>query len=249
LFIDYDEDTLPSNTLIEGPSRNPAQYGTVDYIINPRTFNPTTIKTSGVRILVLDVIGNAAVRNYTPTGTTNRIDTYIEYYINDIEKPDGVTSGTSFPGSPTKGDLFYRTDEDKLYFYQQSWWLADKVTSIEVTVDGESVSASVQNIGGLLSIILDENVTPDNAVKYTLHFNDDGADAWKNNDGTDFFADQNDIVEWTGSKWQVVYDASEYTTPIFTTNLNTGVQYVYQGEDWVESIDGYYPKGTWSIIL
>jgi len=249
LYITYDEDTLPSNTLIEGPARNPTQYGTVDYVINPRSFNPTSVKTSGARLLVLDAIGNAAVRNITPQGTTNRIDTYVDYYINNIEKPAGVDSGISFPSSPNKNDLFYKTDEEKLYFYQQSWWLADKVTSIEVTVDGESVSASLQNIGNQISIILDENVTPDNKVQYILHFNDDGADAWKNTDGTDFFADENDIVEWTGSKWQVIYDASEFIDPVFVTNLNTGVQYVYNDNMWIESIDGYYPKGTWSIIL
>jgi hypothetical protein len=249
LFITYDEDTLPSDTVIDGPARNSSQHGTVDFVINPRTYNPTNAKTSGARLLVLDAIGNAAVRNFTPNGTTNRIDTYVDYYINNIEKPDLVASGTSFPVSPAVGDLFYRTDEEKLYFFQQSWWLADKVTSFEVTVDGNSVSASIQNFGGQISIILDENITPDNSVQYILHFNDDGADAWKNNDGTDFFADQNDIVEWTGSKWQVVYDASEYTNAVFTTNLNTGVQYVFDGVEWVESVDGYYPKGTWSIIL
>ena len=29
----------------------------------------------------------------------------------------GITSGTSFPGSPSDRDLFYRTDRDLLYFY------------------------------------------------------------------------------------------------------------------------------------
>jgi hypothetical protein len=249
LLINYDEDTLPSNTLIEGPARNAAQYGTIDYIINPRTFNPTSVKVPGVRILVLDAIGNATSRNVVISGTTNRIDTYVDYYINEITKPSNVNSGTAFPGSPNVGDLFYRTDEEKLYFYQQSWWLADKVTSAEVTVNGETVSATIENIGEQVSLMLASNISPDDKVQYTLHYNDDGADAWKNSNNTDFFADQNDIVEWTGSKWTIVYDASEYTTPVFTTNLTTGVQYVYSDNMWVESIDGYYPKGTWNILL
>jgi hypothetical protein len=203
----------------------------------------------GVRILVLDAIGNATSRNVVINGTTNRIDTYVDYYINEITKPSNVNSGTAFPGSPNVGDLFYKTDEEKLYFYQQSWWLADKVTSAEVTVNGETVGATIENIGEQVSLILASNISPDDKVQYTLHYNDDGADAWKNSDNTDFFADQNDIVEWTGSKWTIVYDASEYTTPVFTTNLTTGVQYVYSDNMWVESIDGYYPKGTWSILL
>lgn len=35
----------------------------------------------------------------------------------------GISSGTSFPGSPSNNDLFYRTDRDLLYFYNGSIWL------------------------------------------------------------------------------------------------------------------------------
>ena len=30
----------------------------------------------------------------------------------------------------------------------------------------------------------------------------------KNADGTDFVADENDIIEWDGTKWNMVFDAS-----------------------------------------
>ena len=249
LNITYDEDTLPSNTLIEGPTRNTNQYGTIDYIINPTSFNPTNVKAAGTRILLLGPIGNAIDRSFTSATTTNRIDTYVDFYINDLEKPAGVNSGTSFPSNPNKGDLFYNTDEEKMYFYQQSWWLADTVTSLGVYVNGDSVSASLSNIGGQVSIILDENIEPDDKVQYILQLNDDGPDAWKNTDGTDFTADANDIVEWSGTQWQIVFNSDTFTDPVFTTNLTTGVQYVYNGGNWIESIDGHYPKGTWSILL
>lgn len=35
----------------------------------------------------------------------------------------GVPSGTSFPGSPTTNDLFYRTDLDILFVYDGTRWL------------------------------------------------------------------------------------------------------------------------------
>jgi hypothetical protein len=35
----------------------------------------------------------------------------------------GISSGTSFPGSPSNNDLFYRTDRDLLYFYDGTRWL------------------------------------------------------------------------------------------------------------------------------
>lgn len=35
----------------------------------------------------------------------------------------GIPAGTSFPGSPSSNDLFYRTDRDLLYFYDGTQWL------------------------------------------------------------------------------------------------------------------------------
>ena len=73
--------------------------------------------------------------------------------------------------------------------------------------------------------------------------------AWQNNDGSPLIASANDIIEWSGSEWNIVFDASETTELIYVTNLNTGVQYKYQNENWFLSIDGEYPVGTWRIDL
>lgn len=43
----------------------------------------------------------------------------------------GISSGTSFPGSPSDNDLFYRTDRDKLYFYDGTRWLTVQEFSVE----------------------------------------------------------------------------------------------------------------------
>lgn len=76
----------------------------------------------------------------------------------------------------------------------------------------------------------------------------DGPDAWKNNDGTDFVASANDIIEWDGANWHIVFDASEEdSTIVYTTNLNTGVQYKYDQDEWILSFDGEYPVGTWRL--
>lgn len=87
--------------------------------------------------------------------------------------------------------------------------------------------------------------------------NSDGADAWKNTDNTDFVAGANDIIEWDGNDWSIVFDASnnflpynnEVITTLYTTNLNTGVQYYWDGEQWLLSVDGEYAKGDWVINL
>lgn len=82
--------------------------------------------------------------------------------------------------------------------------------------------------------------------------NVDGADAWKNSNNTDLVASENDIIEWSGSAWSIVFDASAIinaTTVTYTTNLNTGTQYRWNGEDWLLSVEGQYPQGTWRIAL
>ena len=142
LIVNWDADTIPTNTLINGVSLR----GTVDYIVDPLTYNPTAVKVSGLRLLILNDIGSAA--------------------------------------------------------------------------------------------------------------NTDGADAWKNSNGSDFVAQFNDIIEWNGTQWNVLFDASanansedSTVTAIYTTNLNTGVQYKWNGESWLLSFEGEYRKGTWNLNL
>ena len=79
----------------------------------------------------------------------------------------------------------------------------------------------------------------------------DGPDAWKNTDNTDFVAGENDIVEWDGTAWHIVFDAStdDGTTTKYITNLNTGVQYRWTGTEWILSWEGEYQKGTWRLAL
>jgi|TARA_R110000823_G_C15905727_1_gene497316 hypothetical protein len=76
----------------------------------------------------------------------------------------------------------------------------------------------------------------------------DGPDAWKNTDGSDFIASTNDIIEWDGAKWHIVFDAStDDSTVVYTSNLNTSKQYKYENNDWVLAYDGEYQNGTWRL--
>ena len=79
--------------------------------------------------------------------------------------------------------------------------------------------------------------------------NVDGADAWKGDSNIDLVAGANDIVEWDGTRWHIVFDASETTAITYTTNLNTSVQYRFKNGEWFKSIDGDYPVGSWRIEL
>ncbi len=158
LIINWDEDTIPTNSSLPSPSgRN--NTGSVDFIIDPSTYNPNVDSTNaGLRLLLLGAINNS------------------------------------------------------------------------------------ENVNGLMDFGQDPS---DGSSKDPY----DGPDAWKNDDGSDFVADTNDIVEWDGSEWNVVFDASEYTEQdtVYVTNLNTGVQYKWTGVEWILSFEGEYRKGSWRI--
>jgi len=149
LSIAWDTDTLPADTVISGPN---GDRNKIDYIINPYKTNPTDLKSTNPRILILADIN------------------------------DSVNVGQ---------DAGYETPDNYAY---------------------------------------------------------DGPDAWKNTDGSDFVAGANDIIEWDGTKWHVVFDAStQDTTVVYTSNLNTGKQYKFENDEWILAYDGEYPNGTWRL--
>jgi len=246
ILITWDEDTIPDDTIIEGPVTT---GGGIDYFIDPRRFNPTQFKDPGLRLLMIRPIGNKVERKITVSTPTIRFETDLDYYIDDIVKPAGVAEGTSFPSSPTEGDLFYRTDLEKLYVFKATWWLADTVNEFAVYVNNTLVGASLREIDNKVVVQLNQQANEGDVVTYIFNLNDDGPDAWKNADGTDFMADANDIVEWDGSNWHIVLDASETKTFTYVTNLYTKQQYYWNGYIWHLSVDGYYKNGTWSLGL
>ena len=137
LTVSWDSDTFPQDDIISGPSGNRTS---IDYIIDPTRFNPTDVKSSGIRLLLLKDVGN-------------------------VEAEEPVA-------------------------------------------------------------------------------------AWANNDGSAFVANANDIVEWDGSRWHVIFDSvANVDDVVYTTNLNTNTQYVFMDNTWRLSVDGDYPIGTWRLEL
>lgn len=76
-----------------------------------------------------------------------------------------------------------------------------------------------------------------------------GPTAWKNSDGSDFVANANDIIEWDGNSWSVVFNSSTVTGPTYITNSYTGIQYKWDGLSWSKSYEGIYDKMLWRIVL
>jgi len=126
----------------------------------------------------------------------------------------------------------------------------NKVLRTEVYVNNIPVDFETLNIQGKLVIRLTNSAQIDDSITYELFTNVQGPSAWKNQDGSDFIANTNDIIEWTGTKWHVLFDSTTSKNVIrYLTNIYTNVQYRWNGVSWVKSFEGEYLKGYWRILL
>lgn len=123
-----------------------------------------------------------------------------------------------------------------------------ELSSYNVYVNNQLVSSTVSDNNGFARFTLASPVT-NSKVKITTLTNYDGPDAWKNMDMTDLVATNNCIIEWTGVKWEVSFVPTSENAPQYFTNLTTGIQYKWDGEQWVRSFEGEYAAGYWRLVL
>ena len=95
--------------------------------------------------------------------------------------------------------------------------------------------------------------TPANGDRYLIidQIGDSTATVQSSTWGT-LIASVGDIIEYNSSqsKWLKVFDASHPdSTQHYITNTNTGIQYRFNGTEWVKSYEGIYTAGNWSIVL
>jgi hypothetical protein len=77
----------------------------------------------------------------------------------------------------------------------------------------------------------------------------DGPDGWKNLNGSDPLILANSIIEWNGSAWVTIWLPADGDIPTYLQNLRTGIQYRWDGEQWLKSFEGEYGPGTWGFDL
>lgn len=87
--------------------------------------------------------------------------------------------------------------------------------------------------------------TQNRTYRDTADVSQPGVEAW----GT-LAAGTNDIIEWSGSVWSVIFDsAQESDTLIYQTNIYTGIQYRWNGVQWAKAFEGEYRSGAWRLEL
>jgi len=73
--------------------------------------------------------------------------------------------------------------------------------------------------------------------------------AWLGTDDQPLVALANNIIEWDGSRWRVLFVSQDETAAQYVSNMTTGTQYEWTGAEWIKSYQGVYPPGAWSLVL
>ena len=73
--------------------------------------------------------------------------------------------------------------------------------------------------------------------------------AWQNADTTVTPAVANDIIQWTGTAWEVIFNSSATTNLTYITNSYTGIQYKWDQGSWSKSFEGVYNNWSWRLVL
>jgi hypothetical protein len=94
LSITFDKDTYNTNTVIEGPARSTNNWGTVDAIVNPETYNPGA-PVAGWRVLLLNEIpqNTSAWANFT--ALANSIVEFDGVNWSTLALPEGIVYTTN----------------------------------------------------------------------------------------------------------------------------------------------------------
>ena len=74
--------------------------------------------------------------------------------------------------------------------------------------------------------------------------------AWRNSDNSAVIAKANDIIEYDGSNWNIVFNSTAtVTTEQYVTNLYSGVQYKWLDGVWQKSWEGLYREGLFLLVI
>ena len=62
-------------------------------------------------------------------------------------------------------------------------------------------------------------------------------------------ANENDIIEYDGNQWNIVFDSSNVSDVAYVTNSYTNAQFKWTSNGWISSWEGEYNGGYWRLIL
>jgi hypothetical protein len=229
--------------------------GAVDMFGTPDT---TVIVTPGdFELLVLN--NNAVlIKN---EGTGNSIDTSLPENVNSWRELLDL-----YPGKFTAGISQLRLtkpDGNEIVAYISLDPMDETKMVLNFDTDTIPGNTIINGRGSVNAVINPETFNPKfpvNGTRYLIlgsinvnpHYSMpdfSGPVAWKNANSTDFQANENDIIEWNGAEWIVIFNSNSTNAVTYITNTYTGIQYKWASSAWSKSFEGIYAKDVWRLIL
>lgn len=144
------------------------------------------------------------------------------------------------------GTVAYHPTDDTLLLFTpfQDTLPANTLDAVDAIIDPYTVNVDQFNL-----------LSPETGTRYLIlnpigsYDNEEAADAWGGIDGALFVANANDIIEYDGTAWRVVFDSERENSVQYVTNLNTNIQYEWSNNQWTKSVEGIYGDGEWRIVL
>jgi hypothetical protein len=153
-----------------------------------------------------------------------------------LEQPDGTEVIGTIALDPND-ERFMLFDADPDTVPQNTLAAIDAVINPQASAPLDGLDSALE---GQRYLLTESTGSADNQYNAT---------AWVGANGRPLIAEANDIIEYSGNYWQVVFNANTMPAGQYVTNLTTGLQYYWTGEMWIKSYQGIYPGGEWSIVL
>jgi hypothetical protein len=124
-------------------------------------------------------------------------------------------------------------------------------TILIFNIDTDTIPANtIASVNKIINpLTFNPTVPPVNGTRYLITDEiGDSTEYWRGG----INASVNDIIQYNSATdtWSVVWSAADFDSTVeYVTNLNTGIQYKFNGTVWVKSYEGIYIGGKWTLVL
>lgn len=227
-----------------------ANVGLTDLFAGRVTRDKVVVTPSGYDVLVL---GNPNSNQYNatlvPVKQSNLADSVID--SNQVTKANWKSVLDLYPGQFV-ADLSQlrvtKSDGNEVVFFASLNPTDD--TSLVLTIDPDTKpsNSDIDGSGYINAIINPQTYNPGSPTAGTRYLILENivtdTVAWGN-----FEANANDIISYDGAAWSIIFDSQNVAEETYITNSYTGIQYRWDGEQWLKSFEGVYDKEKWRLIL